>query len=140
MWQQQDVPKKARDNRIQRAVDLIHSKPSGKLAVQELAKRVCMSRKHFERVFKKETGVCPKSYMIAIKLEKARQLVADSDLTIGEIGEQMGFSDPRRFRKHFKEHTGLLPSEYRKLRRSTSEPPRGAIKSATPRVSRQRHQ
>ena len=48
-----------------------------------------------------------------IRLEKSKELLEQTDLSVGEICFRVGFSSPSYFTKRFKSHTGLVPKEYR---------------------------
>ena len=59
-----------------------------------------------------------RSYLNNIRVEKAKELLISSDLSIADIGNQVGFSDQSYFNKIFKEHEGMTPGQYRRRRRN----------------------
>jgi len=79
-----------------------------------LAEIVGMSEFHFSRLFKKATGLSPSRYFIGKRVERAQQLLRETDMSIIEIGMSVGYSSPSHFAQVFRRETGLTPSQYRK--------------------------
>lgn len=79
----------------------------------KLIKHSGLSKTHFFRTFKGFTGTTPLEYVKRLRLREAMLLLHGSDLTIAEIGDKVGWSDPYYFSKIFKATTGMPPSEYR---------------------------
>ncbi len=79
------------------------------------AKICALSRSRFAHKFKEEIGLPPLQYFVNLKFERAKELIAFSDLNISEIALQLGYDNPLYFSRHFKKHTGMSPSEYRKM-------------------------
>ena len=84
-----------------------------KLNVENLAGELLLSRSKLYRKIKALTGNTANEFIRKIRLEKAKKLVEDSELTISEICYQTGFSSPSYFTKCFKDHFGILPTELR---------------------------
>ena len=82
------------------------------LSVEELAQNMGMSRVHFYKKITMLTGKSPIEFIRLLRLKRATQYLAESQLTIAEIAYQLGFNNPKYFSKYFKEEFGLLPSEY----------------------------
>ncbi len=74
-----------------------------------------MSVVHFGRLFKEETGFTPMAYLNDLRLERAREFLADSDcfLQINEIGSQVGLLNGSHFTRSFKAKFGMTPTEFR---------------------------
>jgi len=72
-----------------------------------------LSRTHFFRMFKSQTGATPVEYVKRRRLREALLLLQESDLNIAEIGDKVGWPDPFYFSKLFKAEIGLPPSAYR---------------------------
>jgi AraC-like DNA-binding protein len=103
---------------VQRIVAKIRESPARTPAVAELARTAGYSVDHFSRIFLKTTGLRPQDYIIQAKIERARQLLAESDLTIGMIAEVLGFQDIFYFSRQFRQKTGRPPTAFRRERRT----------------------
>lgn len=77
-----------------------------------------LSYVQFLRRFKNAAGMTPSDYVIALRLQKAKTLLADTDLHIKEISPACGFKNEYYFSNFFKKHTSLSPSAYRAAFRS----------------------
>lgn len=83
------------------------------LSVAQMAHHFRVSRQYFSRLFQRATGQGPHAYLTAVRLEKAKELMADPELPVRVIATRAGFEDPCYFAKTFRRHTGLTPSAYR---------------------------
>jgi transcriptional regulator GlxA family with amidase domain len=81
---------------------------------EELASKFGMSRRTFERRFKAATGDTPLIYLQRIRVEAAKTMLENRDLSFDEIAYSVGYQDSAAFRKIFFRHTGVLPREYRR--------------------------
>lgn len=100
-------------NPIDRALDYIHARYLESLTLQEVADAVHVSKNYFSILFKKTTGHNFIDYVIMLRIQKARELLAGTQLKVYEIAEQSGFGDVKYFSKLFKKMTGHAPVEYR---------------------------
>jgi AraC family transcriptional regulator, arabinose operon regulatory protein len=82
--------------------------------VRELARETGYSPDHFSRVFKQVTGQTPQALKVQARLERARQLLTESSLSISMIANALGYEDVFFFSRQFKEKTGRTPTAYRK--------------------------
>lgn len=103
---------------VMRVAALIRESPAQAPTVADLAKEAGYSVDHFSRIFLKITGLRPQDYIINAKIERSRQLLAESDLTIGSVAESVGFQDIFYFSRQFRQKTGQTPSEFRRGLRS----------------------
>lgn len=71
-----------------------------------------MSRVHLYKKISTLTGKSPIEFIRLLRLKRATQYLAESQLTIAEIAYKLGFNNPKYFSKYFKEEFGILPSEY----------------------------
>ena len=83
------------------------------LSVDELAERAHLSRYHFIRLFRRYFYVTPHQYLTRKRLERARGLLADTELTITEICFAVGFESVGSFSTLFHRDVGWSPSIYR---------------------------
>ena len=105
------------DSRILQAVAYIRRHLNVPLDVNILAHDACMSKDHFIRVFRQETGDTPKAYVIKKKMESAEQFIVTSDRPIKEIARMVGYDDCSHFNKAFKAFAGVTPATYREQHR-----------------------
>jgi len=102
------------DRRIRRSVELMHTQLDQELTLKALAAASYLSPFHFARLFKKLTGASPHNYLAAVRAAKAQLLLADTDLSVTEIGARVGYLSGSHFTKAFRLATGATPREFRK--------------------------
>lgn len=83
------------------------------LGLKEIAAQVNFSSAYLNVVFRTETGMTVKQYLIDRRIREAKRLLRDPNVRISEIAGQCGYSNPNYFAKAFKETTGMTPGEYR---------------------------
>ncbi len=108
------------DRRLRRAIEFMHDNCGRDLKLDEIASAAYLSEFHFARLFKKITGVTPHQYLATLRVERARRLLAETDLTIVEIGAEVGYGSQSHFTKIFREATGLTPRAFRDAARKTN--------------------
>ena len=79
-----------------------------------LAEECNISEVYFRRLFKQRFNTSPKQFIIALRIQKAKQLLSEGKQKIWAISEACGFASAYHFCRIFKQHTGFTPSEYRK--------------------------
>lgn len=97
----------------QRAMEFINMNFSYAITVQDIAHYVGLERSQLFRVMKKATGMSPQACLLEYRLERARQLLQTSELTVTEVLYSCGFGDPCHFSRQFRRRYGLSPSAYR---------------------------
>lgn len=102
------------DRRIRRSVELMHTQLDQDLTLKALAAASYLSPFHFARLFKKLTGSTPHNYLAGIRATRAQLLLADTDLSVTEVGAQVGYLSASHFTKAFRLATGTTPREFRK--------------------------
>lgn len=105
------------DDRVQKALSYIRKNIGKKMDLGELAEMLCMSKDHFIRIFKKETGESPINYITSRKLERAMLLLATEDTPVKAIAFSLGFDDHSYFNRVFKAHIGMTPQQYREKKK-----------------------
>jgi signal transduction histidine kinase/ligand-binding sensor domain-containing protein/response regulator RpfG family c-di-GMP phosphodiesterase len=91
------------------------------LCVQDIADELALSRSKLYRKIKELTGKSANEMIRKMRLEKSKELLEITEMTIGEICYKVGFSSPSYYTKRFKEYTGLIPKEYRLLNKEKKE-------------------
>lgn len=84
------------------------------ITLKELSKLVYLSESQVIRIFKRDLGKTPYEYIIDLKLNRAKNLLINTNLMIKQIAFELGFSDEHYFSYLFKEKTGKTPSQFRK--------------------------
>jgi AraC family transcriptional regulator len=107
----------AMDRRIETAIEIMRHDAGQSLPVREIASRVHLSRWRFIHLFKKETFLTPKQYMLRMRMVRAERLLQDTFLSIKEIAAEEGFADPSHFSRECKRYWGASPSEIRSRRK-----------------------
>lgn len=102
---------------IQRAMGLIQERYWDEISLSSLARLVGMSKYHLSHRFREESGITFRDYVLKVRVERAKALLAANDVSISEVAQMVGFSDLPRLDKVFKRHTGLSPSAYRSMSR-----------------------
>jgi AraC-like DNA-binding protein len=101
------------DRRLRRALEFMHDNCGRELKLSEIAAAAYLSDFHFARLFKKITGMTPHGYLASLRIERARKMLAETDLSIAEIGAQIGYTSQSHFTKIFRESTGMTPRAFR---------------------------
>ena len=79
-----------------------------------MAAIACLSPNYFAWQFKRATGLPPHQYVIARRVERARQLLQGrSDVSLADVAADAGFSDQSQFCHHFKRLVGVTPGQFR---------------------------
>ena len=87
------------------------------VGLEEVAEYVSYSPAYFSHIFRDETGTTFRQYLNALRVEKGKQLLLSTDLTVTEISSLTGFNDQSYFCKIFRKITGVTPDRYRKRNR-----------------------
>ncbi|MBU9936852.1 MAG: helix-turn-helix domain-containing protein [Ferruginibacter sp.] len=105
--------KEHKDEAIKKAQDYIEHHIEERMNVDELAAKVAVGRRSFERRFRLATNNSVLEYIQRIKIEAAKRSFESSRRNINEVMYHVGYTDTKAFRTTFKKITGLTPVEYR---------------------------
>jgi len=101
------------DEAVKKAQDYIEQNFQDKILVDQLAEKLAVGRRSFERRFKKATNNTVVEYLQRVKIEAAKRSFETSWKNITEVMFDVGYTDTKAFRDVFKKITGLTPVEYR---------------------------
>ncbi len=99
--------------RIHSLKQFIETRYPEPLRLDDLCQHAAMSKPHLISEFRKHVGMPPIDYLIHVRLEHARSLLLDRNLSVGEIAERVGYPNIYHFSKMFKKHMGRSPSAFR---------------------------
>src|SRR5258708_2947451 len=92
-----------------------HREPEPAWRVEELAKKVAMSRTSFALRFKTIVGVAPLTYLMNLRMQFAEQGLREVHMSISELGFSLGYATESAFSNAFKRTTGMAPKRYRNV-------------------------
>ena len=96
-----------------RLVDYIRGNLASNISVSELAVLVQMSPSHFARTFKASFGVTPYRFVMQERIDEARTMLKDRELSASQVAMAFGFASQSHFVKVFRQFTGVTPKQYR---------------------------
>jgi transcriptional regulator GlxA family with amidase domain len=103
------------DMRVRKAVTLMKENLHRELPLSEIAQSVNLSSWHLCHLFKAETGTSPTHYLKWLRMQRARELLETTFLSVREIRNNVGIRDTSHFVRNFKGLYGLSPTQYRSL-------------------------
>lgn len=99
---------------VEKAIQIVEENiGEPEFSVEELAASLNISRSYFYKKMVKITGKKPIEFIRTIRMKRARQLLAESQMQVAEIAYMLGYNSPKVFSKHFKEEFGVSPSEFK---------------------------
>ena len=98
---------------LRRVCDYVDAHLGESLDNMMLAAIAGLSMSHFVRAFKQSEGLTPHRYVIRRRVERAKKLLAGTDLRLAEIAGMAGFADQSHCARCFREHAGMRPRDYR---------------------------
>ena len=97
----------------QQVKDLLDHPDTQQENIQTLLASLGFSYAHLCRLFRRAFGLTPVEYRTALRLEHAKTLLRDGDMTVGEAALAAGFRDPGYFARCFRRQNGITPSAFR---------------------------
>jgi len=98
---------------LQELTGAIRRDPGREWHVEELAQRACLSPSQFTRRFRQAMGMSPAHFCIRTRLDRARQLMLETRMSLEEIAGSLGYSSATFFGRQFKRYFNCTPSEFR---------------------------
>ena len=103
-----------------RVHDYIAAHLDQKITNDALAQVAGLSTAHFCAVFKQTEGMSPHRYVLQYRVRRARQLLTSTEMSLSEIADAAGFSNPSHCIQYFREIVGVTPGDYRRDREQAS--------------------
>ena len=117
--QKQEHPLSGQDiESLQNVVSYIADHYAFDLPLQRLASIACMSESKLKSCFKRQFGCNITQYIQGRRMSQAEHLLINTDFTMGQIAQMIGYTTSSRFAQLFKKSTGILPIEYRRIARN----------------------
>src|ERR671929_1500628 len=119
------LPGVSLDKRVEKILEMMRADVRGELTLTEFAQSVNLSVWRLSHIFKSDVGMPPIKYLRLLRMERAKELLESSFLSVKEIAFQVGLNDESHFVRDFKSTYGFSPALYRshfKNRSATEEP------------------
>lgn len=101
------------DRQLLQVTDFINDRLVDDIKLSDLAQLLGVSPFHFSRLFKQSMGITPHQYLLQQRLERAKQLLKQTELSVMEIAMLCGFSSHSHLGKCLRQHTGMTPKSFR---------------------------
>lgn len=101
---------------IQKSLQFIQDHLTTSVSIDEIAEECALSPSRFKAKFKEQMGVTPLYYMNSLKIDKAKEMLKNSDQSVIQIAFALDFASSNYFSAVFKKFTGYTPVEYRRLK------------------------
>ncbi|MFY9958765.1 helix-turn-helix transcriptional regulator [Bradyrhizobium sp.] len=119
-WQQSETAQQARaaaaitDFRVRKSIKLMSESPGAEIELDSIARASGLSRPHFYRLFRTQTGVTPHLYLNTLIMEQALDSLVATEVPIADISFDLGFSSQSGFTRFFAANVGMAPTDYRR--------------------------
>ena len=90
------------------------------IGLEELAGLTGLSRSWFARGFRGSTGIAPYSFILQVRVRRAKEVLSDHNIPIATIATRVGFADQSHFTKTFRRYAGVTPREWREMHNRSS--------------------
>ena len=103
-----------RDPQVQQVLMLMHGDCAHAWTLEELAGRAGLSRTGLAQRFREAMGDTPLSYLRALRMQTAMRILGETDMTLEQVAQEVGYQDAFSFSKVFKRSVGMAPREFRR--------------------------
>lgn len=97
------------------AKEYIDNNYDKELTLTQVAKYIYLSDSYFAHSFKDKFGISPKSYILKVRIEAAKEYLKNTDTKVADVAKIVGFSSQQRFNDIFKKHENITPLNYRQM-------------------------
>lgn len=111
--------RRTRTDQLLEALTSVQSEPLEDLSLPALAARLSVSERQVSRLFQENLGMSFRAWATKLRLERARKLLAQTDLPIIHVAGETGWSSLAHFNSVFRRHAGATPTRYRSLHRTS---------------------
>jgi AraC family transcriptional regulator len=109
-------PRHMAQPRFQQVLDYIDSHLADDILLAALAQTVNVSPSHFAALFKQQTGVAPYQYILNQRVQRAKELLLRSDLTVAQVAAEVGFYDQSHLTRHMRRMLKITPAALQRQR------------------------
>jgi AraC-like DNA-binding protein/mannose-6-phosphate isomerase-like protein (cupin superfamily) len=110
------IRNKTKDEYVAKVIEYIEKNYSRNISINKLAYYVGLDRSYLTFVFKEVLNIPPKQFLMEYRINKASELIRNTEFSIGDIARSVGYDDQLAFSKVFKKIKGSAPSNYRKTK------------------------
>jgi AraC family transcriptional activator FtrA len=108
-----EQPLREETSRLSSVLDWARGRLQREIGIDDLAAQAAMSRRTFDRQFRRTTGVSPKQWLINERVALSRELLETTALSVEEVATRAGFGSAMTLRHHFRNQVGISPTRYR---------------------------
>lgn len=112
-----EIEKESLSELVKKTKNIINETYKEQLTLVSLSEKVFISSSYLSRIFKKEEGITFNEYLTKVRIDKAIELLKNTNLKSYQVAESVGIHDPHYFSRIFKKITGESPSRYRPMRK-----------------------
>ncbi len=102
------------DFRVRKSIRLLSESVGSEIRLDRIAREAGLSRPHFYKLFRTQTGVTPNLYFNTLLMERSLQALVATDAPVSEIGFDLGFTSQSGFTRFFAGNVGMAPTDYRR--------------------------
>jgi AraC-like DNA-binding protein len=120
-WRQMDLgggacaPGQVIDFRVRKSMRLMEESLGADIELDAVARGAGLSRPHFYKLFRTQTGLTPNLYVNTLLMEQAIERLVASEISVADIGYDLGFSSQSGFTRFFAANVGMAPTQYRRV-------------------------
>ncbi|MGI9506024.1 MAG: helix-turn-helix domain-containing protein [Geminicoccaceae bacterium] len=103
------------DFRVRKSMRLMSEKLGEEFELDDVAREAGLSRPHFYKLFRKQTGLTPNLFLNTLRMERAIESLTSTEKSVTSIGFDLGFSSQASFTRFFTSNVGIAPSDYRRV-------------------------
>jgi AraC-like DNA-binding protein len=108
--------------RLARARDLLAAGYTERISLERAAREACLSPFHFQRMFTRTFGETPHEFVMRLRMDTAKRLLASGEMPVTDVCLEVGYSSLGTFSARFAAQIGRAPSEYRREARRCVAP------------------